>query len=147
MKNPSILFLSIICLIGISLGSSCNEPSTTSNNTEVFGDTLQLNYQETLLFPNDVALSFQSINDSRCPIDAVCFWQGVAEVGLNLSTQSGGTTDFIMSYLGLCEENCCSPEEVGNYKIELLEVLPYPDLSGIPVTIEDYTITIIVTEI
>jgi len=81
--------------------------------TEKQNDTIIIGYHQVYYdFENDFRLQFDSIlNDSRCPIGALCYWEGNAEVALTiivggcnhyspiLNTYRGFTTDTLIEQL------------------------------------------------
>lgn len=78
----------------------------------------------TIFSGDDTHLCFDSvISDSRCPANLVCIWQGMAEVQLTLIKHSN-THVFKLAL--------SSDTTLAGYKIELLELNPYP---GLPPTI------------
>ncbi len=74
------------------------------------GDTLDL--------PDGTVLEFvELVDDSRCPADATCIWQGQARLAFEHDGER-----FILTYL--------SPDEatvmLGAYGLQVLDVQPYP---------------------
>ena len=77
--------------------------------------------------------SISEINDSRCPIGAVCIWQGEAEVTIAFETPLIETI-VLSTYHNL-------KDTVMGYEIQLIDVTPYPEL-GKEIETEDYEVTL-----
>lgn len=81
-------------------------------------------------------LQLIGIEDSRCPKNANCVWQGAAVAHLAISAK--GLQDTINTCLGGCAQLGFTHEEPdaaffevnsNHYKLTLEKVLPYPDAS------------------
>jgi hypothetical protein len=70
--------------------------------------------------------------DSRCPVDVVCVWQGNAAVVLGLTMGSGPTVPFTVN-------TGVDPQSVvhGGYRVTLVGLLPAP-VSTSPIDRDDY---------
>lgn len=60
-------------------------------------------------------------NDSRCPVDVVCVWQGDAETEIGVAFGMGPTVPYVL-HTGLEPRSV----ELGLYRITLVEVRPTP---------------------
>ncbi len=78
------------------------------------------------------------INDSRCPSDVVCVWQGKADVKINVKSPVSGSLP-LNSYDQLVDT-------IGNYSFELKEISPYPGSTKV-IKPEDYTVTLKIVEL
>jgi hypothetical protein len=90
----------------------------------------------------DLAVSFVSVKeDSRCPSDVVCIWEGRVSILVNLMQVSSGSSvgQFTLS-LGGGE---VSTGSFGNYSIRLLDVQPYP-VSTKQISPSDYVAMLVV---
>lgn len=112
--------------------------NTPSNQYLALGNTLSIAYQDTLFnHKEDIWLSFDSlITDSRCPIGALCIWEGNAKVSLSfnsirfqLDTHPNFTTDTTLS----------------SFHIDLIDVQPYPHIDSL-YTDDQYSVEIRVTK-
>lgn len=84
---------------------------------------------------NDQSLKFSisEINDSRCPADVQCVWQGEALVAIKI-VSSPPSEITLSTYDNLVDT-------VGIYSMELVDVSPYP-LSTETLKDDDYTINL-----
>lgn len=140
--NNRFHFIILISLLGILFTSSCSD--NTSDNYE-FGTEITIQFGETINVGNEgLQFKLDSITEGRCPLDVVCVWEGVANVEFS-QILTGQTEAFNLNIRGLCEEDCGEDININNYNIELIELNPYPTSTN-PVTEEDYTAIITVTE-
>jgi hypothetical protein len=100
-------------------------------------EQFQLKYGQTAtLRGNSLSLKFSGVpEDSRCPIDVMCFWEGNAKVALELS----GTKLYLNTTL--------EPKEINHWgvKIVLKAVRPLR-MHRKEINLRDYTITLLVTK-
>lgn len=91
--------------------------------------------QSALIGSEDVLVTFVNVvEDSRCPSDVVCVWQGDVTVKLEVSFLGGESLEVELS----------DDQQVEDLVVDLLQVNPYP-VSGEP--IEHYTIELLVGKI
>jgi hypothetical protein len=111
-------------------------------STLPLNDTLEISNFETLYnYENKLILRMDSVlNDSRCPLNVECFWEGNAEVRF-LFTVDSIQTDFTLNTNGGMPFN--ADTVIGGYSIKLLELSPFPEDPGEILQIEyDSKITI-----
>jgi hypothetical protein len=82
------------------------------------GETARLNGGALLVTFRSVAA------DSRCPLDAVCVWEGDAAIRVEVVVPGAAATAHEL-------HTTLQPRavEVGGYRVELLELQPYPRAS------------------
>ena len=130
MRHFSTIILSIFLLAGL-LFSSCEHLgcdcycSEYDAEDQVLNDTIDLKYGQ--LYCNseqELRLSFDSISDSRCPIGAICVWEGNASVRLLI--KQGGDEDitFRLNTHGMYMTDTL----VNGLRYELIDLLPYPEI-------------------
>ncbi len=79
---------------------------------------------------DELVISVDSIQDSRCPINANCVWAGNAKVSFTAS--HNGSTQKASLCLGSCDQVTKTSDSVvlqfpnGQYEITLQKVDPYP---------------------
>lgn len=104
------------------------------------GQPFQLKVGETAVLPDSsAAVRFAGVpQDSRCPSDVVCVWEGDATVRLDLLTPH----DTSAVDLHTSPRNDWSRSAVvGNWSVELVEVAPHPR-AGQPIAQGDYVVTL-----
>ena len=132
MKLPSLLF------VGLMLGSSCDSPSSPSGVP--LGRPFELAPGASRQV-NGLRLGFERVaEDSRCPIDAICVWEGDAAAVVSLRSPSGESVSLDLHTGG------GRPRETSfaGYTVRLLALLPAPRSSdAIPPA--EYRATLVVT--
>lgn len=88
----------------------------------------------------DKSLKFTitEINDSRCPSDVVCIWQGEAIVKINVEAPVSGKLELSTFHN--------QADTLGNYSFRLIEVSPYP-ISTKAIKLEDYEVKLKIEEL
>jgi hypothetical protein len=137
MKKPILFFVSI--LIFNYCDDSINE---TNKNLFYFSDTLTIAYNQTYYNSEDnLSIQFfKLIGDSRCPEDVVCVWEGDAELQFKLTK----SIDDIYFSLHTASGLFSSDTTIWDYKIYLLNVIPYPNTT-VQNKVEDYKAVIKIT--
>ncbi len=102
------------------------------------------------LHPDNFQIGFQKvISDSRCPSDAVCVWEGIADTQIWL-LKSGADSIFInLSILGYVTKSSTSRHiavDTLGYRIKLLQLDPYPKTTPRPAPSE-YNAMILVSKL
>ncbi|MCF6331820.1 MAG: hypothetical protein L3J11_00935 [Draconibacterium sp.] len=87
---------------------------------------------------NSLKFSITEINDSRCPSDVICVWQGEADVKIEFELPQTGFV-VLSTYDNLIDT-------FGTYSFELIDVLPYP-ISTKTIKLEDYDVTLKIKEL
>jgi len=93
-----------------------------------------------VIFENeDIIIELLNVEDSRCPLEVTCVWEGDAAVFLSITGQDD-TAEFTLN----SNPNATNSQvEVvySNYTIKLLDVSPYPK-STTPVGLDEYVISL-----
>jgi len=92
---------------------------------------------------NAVQVRFNRVlDDSRCPIDAICVWAGRAEVEVTFTQPGSVLTDTLMlgDFSGTTKTDLAS---FGAYSVRLLEVSP-DALAGVTIPQENYAVKLVV---
>ncbi len=132
MKNSILLFI-----LTLFIFVSCNEETSSDSFKIGFENEFQygiLNQSH----DNSIKLSITEINDSRCPSDVVCVWQGEAIVKIEIELPQKGTIS-LSTYDNLIDT-------FANYSFELIDVSPYPISTEI-IELNDYNVTLKVEEL
>ncbi|RAI89973.1 hypothetical protein [Algoriphagus yeomjeoni] len=78
--------------------------------------------------PKNISLTLLDVQDSRCPANAVCIWEGMIVVEGKL-TVNGKDIDLQLS----TNENVSAyPNQfsTSDYTVKLIDAIPYPDLNN-----------------
>ncbi|MBU2100602.1 hypothetical protein KKG83_02235 [Candidatus Micrarchaeota archaeon] len=95
--------------------------------------------QTAVIGEKDIEITFLDVlEDSRCPEDVVCVWEGQVKVELSVSEKENEPESFILTKKRDFDE--LGVKHFGGFTVELVKVVPYPNT-----TIEkgDYIITLI----
>jgi hypothetical protein len=93
---------------------------------------------------SDISVTFLNVTeDSRCPADVVCVWEGQVTAMVGLTENSTDLGRFNLT-LGGGGNASMAEQTVGLYTIRLTEVQPYP-LSSQPTLPSDYNATFVLT--
>ena len=132
MKNSILLFI-----LTLFIFVSCNDETSSDSFKIGFENEFQygiLNQSN----DNSLKLSITEINDSRCPSDVVCVWQGEAIVKIEIELPQKGTIS-LSTYDNLIDT-------FANYSFELIDVSPYP-ISTETIELNDYNVIMEIKEL
>ncbi|MCK9486181.1 MAG: hypothetical protein M0R73_05675 [Dehalococcoidia bacterium] len=128
----SVLALAFVSFVTPLRGAT----GVTPVQAGAWGQALVIDFGSEVTLPDGAVLGFvEVVEDSRCPADAMCAWQGRAVLAFTLDGER-----FEVEYLG--EEQRV---EVAGVRIPLRDVQPYP-LASQPADAEDYEVTLVVSE-
>ena len=112
-----------------------------------FGETshaldfpIALKMGETAKIDSELEMTLLDIEDSRCPSDVTCIWQGTVTAKINLEK---GTQDLGVYNISLDRGENEKTFDV--YYIKLTNAEPYP-ISTEPLELADYTLTFVISE-
>lgn len=114
----SVLFLSLIIISGCS--DNPVAPNVTLNND------FNIKYGESVYIPEEnISITFEEVvEDSRCPLGVMCFWEGTAEIKLMIRQRNEELIDTVQTYL---PQKIISIGEINNsYLFQVKKVEPYP---------------------
>lgn len=134
MKNLKILIVLLISIIAIG---SCSKEDFVQKMEVRVADPfeLKINHVATI---NDTDLEIKVIDvleDSRCPIGAVCAWEGQVKLEVEITLNNHTTTKEMVARLGKD-----IPTQVGEYNISVPQVTPDRQIDE-GIELIDYTFT------
>ena len=116
------------CSSGGSVPTETGDPSPSAR-------TLSVGVGETASVPgSDVTITFRSVTeDSRCPLDVTCVWEGNGRVALTLSSADGSEDAELNTTV--------QPRRIdfAGMRVVLASLAPYP--AGEPIDPDDYVAT------
>ena len=126
-----IIFSTLVLLIAFT---SCDK---TLEQKEYKFPFIELNQcADTTIEGQTIQFCFDSVYDSRCPLNMECFWAGEATVKLSLRIGTSQKQSFKLSTLN-SSPAFKNDTTISGYKIKLLSVSPYPgDKSNSPYKVE-----------
>jgi len=127
------IFLTILLSVNACNDKSGNKGGTTTETPDdktSLGDTIQLYYQQSAQIDASTSISFSNLKDSRCPQGLNCVQAGQAVVTIKMEQKGAEPITGELTAKGLCygDDNACgSLKRIGDYKIRLFNVYPYPE--------------------
>ena len=147
MRHHTIISLPIL-LLSILIFSACekNQCNCFCSDYEakelILNDTVDLKFSRLYCNPEyEIRLSIDSISDSRCPIGAMCFWEGNASVKFVIADKWDSVDTFRLNTFG----SYLSDTLVGGLRYELVDLLPYPEI-GKDHSLDDYTLQVLISD-
>ena len=137
------LLVALFSALLIISTSSCNKTGVAKNpvtTTVDLNECIQrgsANSSATLCFE-------EVIGDSRCPAEAVCVWAGTAIAKFRLTTNG---QEHILNLATMAWHVYPKSIEVDGYRVELVDVKPYPGTIPFPVPIHDVKAEVIFTKL
>jgi hypothetical protein len=124
------------CMVLAACG---NEVGTPSGDTIPLGREFTLAVGESALVDDDVRITLKSVtDDSRCPVDVTCVWEGDAKVSVEVLTPSPRAEHELHTSSRFDRE-----VRHGAYRITLVRLDPAPRSSA-PPSARDYRATLLV---
>lgn len=120
------IFLSVF--FALLIFTSCNKDE--QEKTLVLEEKFQID-QAFVSSDNSLKFTITEINDSRCPSDVVCIWQGEAVVKIAVLAPLSGNLELSTFHNPI--------DTLGNYIFEIIEVTPYP-VSTETIELNDYNV-------
>jgi len=103
-------------------------------------EPFEIKVGNSLVLPDGILITILSVEDSRCPADVLCVWQGEAKVSINVKRASQD-----LGNLTLTSTTGQEIQSLDGYSIKLVEVQPYPYSSKV-ILQSDYVVTLTISE-
>ncbi len=138
MKRLAVAALAVAVLMSGALHAQAQDVPAQ------LGEPFELAFGEQARFASEnVVVAFSDVvQDSRCPSDVVCIWEGQATIGVLV--QVGGINPKVLSLTIGADESPSAA--VGQYMVRLVSLEPYPQ-SSVQTEIKDYVATLVVTKV
>jgi len=138
-----ILVIAVVAIVAASCSKDDPSINTVSPATEPL--EVELSFGESVQLSNGLVVSFEDVtHDSRCPSDAICFWPGMSQMMIKVTTTGNDPVDIFPAKINGDEHS--SKQLAGfafGFRIELVGISPYPATSQIPQK-EDYVINLLI---
>lgn len=110
-----------------ALLTACEKESKVEKTNEPDTKTVELNNcSEKTANDSTPEICFTELNDSRCPLNATCPWDGIAIAKFSL--KANGTEHQLTLATVKIAGYPSNDTTVAGYKVKLVEVKPYPGL-------------------
>jgi len=103
-------------------------------------EPFEIKVGNSLVIPDGILITILNVEDSRCPADVLCVWQGEAKVLINVKKASQYLGNFTLTSTAGQET-----QSFDGYSIKLVEVQPYP-YSSKEIMPSDYAVTLAVSK-
>ncbi|MNK25794.1 hypothetical protein D3C87_441220 [compost metagenome] len=117
-----------LCLLPLLLlMSNCKTQSQQTGTTVSTNNTITINHQKQVKIPNSkISLKFNDvIEDSRCPVDVTCVWEGIAVVEME-ATSGTEKANFKIGTRDFLQNNIVNSFSFSGYKFSLESLKPQP---------------------
>ena len=121
----------ILSFLLLGLFSSCSK----SDCDEGFTETKFKVNKEYCLKDNE-SITIKNVQDSRCPSDVICVWEGEVNLSLSLKKESGNV-DFDLVFKN--DDTAQEFDDQNGYKFTIRNITPYP-VSTVQTDLDDYVI-------
>lgn len=117
-----MLCLAVVC-------SACQKQAL--NDTLKIGELTELKVSVPALNnTNDLSLTVEKIDDSRCPVGVDCIWEGTATVSFKLVTKQGVYNFNLDTNL---KPMFVQDTLIEQFRYQLVDVKPYPNINNLNV--------------
>ena len=144
-KNAVIpsTFLMILVLLTTCENRNCDCLCSAYESEQVqINDTLRLKYNEIYCNPEyEFLIGFDSLADNRCPLGAVCIWEGNAGITITLKSRYHVYSSFRLN----THSRFLTDTLVDGLRFELIDVLPYPEINK-DYSPEDYQLLLYISD-
>ncbi len=141
MKRILLPAIAVLALAAIK----CSDDSISSKDKITYDDTITLRAGQSVLYmPDSLGIKFEALlSEGRCPIGAECFWEGMAEIQIQI-TKPGFRTLNVP--LGISGSGQPYPAMALGYQFSLIGLTPYPDVLQPPIPFSKYKATIFIED-
>lgn len=137
MNTPYVIF-TISCIIALVTVPHVLV-NAENHGPNVLLNQFQLRPNQTASEPNNIDVKFLNVtDDSRCPSDVTCIWQGKSTITVNVVKNGQNVGNFSLTS-GLGDKNTTVQISAG-YFLQLTKIEPYPK-SGTTISLSDYVAT------
>lgn len=136
--NVSNIIFTIFCITALVTMSPCVS-AFANNGPNIVLNQFQLRPTQTASEPNNIDVKFLNVtDDSRCPSDVTCIWQGKTTVIVNVVKSGQNIGNFSLTS-GLGDKNA-TVKILDRYFLHITKIEPYPK-SGTTISLSDYIAT------
>ena len=142
-KTALILSISLVMI----LISSSAERSSLGMDPETIpkrlNEQFQLQLHEPAIIIDGPEISILNIEDSRCPSDVTCVWEGEVKISVYVVKDKNPLGNFTLT--SRAGDKNMATQTVDGYSIRVIEVNPYP-VSTKQIPLSDYVVTLVVSK-
>ena len=130
VKTIALLFIALV--IALVIAPACNvlQENNADDVVITLGEPFRLYVGETGRMGNVLQVTFESlVEDSRCPLDTTCIWEGEIAAAFRVTTNSESRAVPFKGFLGQDSDDVLQAW-VGQYNIAIEQIRPYPRLNA-----------------
>lgn len=101
----------------------------------------QKNTEPVISDQDDLTIRLLEVEDTRCPEDAMCAWEGNATVMMR-GEHNGNVEDFTLNIYG--SDEYPNKIDLWEFEITLNDLTPYPKTANDEVKLKDYDVSLTV---
>jgi len=115
--------------------SNCKTKTATAQAENQTGNTISIELGKTKTIPGSkLSLQFKEVvEESRCPVDVTCVWEGIAIVDI-AATSGSEKADLQIATRDFEQKNVKKSASFAGYRVTLVELKPQPGAKEEPVT-------------
>ena len=139
---PVLFLLTGLFITGCELFQGNRYCSDYGAEDLTLNETVDFKYSE--LYCNskyEFRLSFDSLSDSRCPIGALCIWEGTARVKLHVQQYGKNIVSFWLN----THNSLLNDTIVNGLHFEFIDLLPYPEVD-VDYSLDDYILQLKISD-
>jgi hypothetical protein len=103
--------------------------------------TIALKWHEIRTFEEaKLEVRFENVTDSRCPMNALCIWEGDGVASFKLTDLSTGATQTLELHTN--QSVGSDSVKLAGITVRMLELNPFPGTPNMPKLPESYTVTL-----
>lgn len=122
--------LALVPLVVLLAAAGCNGSKTAApadaSTTVAVDEPFRLSLGESVEIEGQVLRFVDVVEDSRCPTDVACVWEGRAKVQLAATLEGEDTRQVLTLPYGSMSEEESASWTIGELTVTLLDVLPHP---------------------
>ncbi|MFX0123604.1 MAG: hypothetical protein ACFFAE_08165 [Candidatus Hodarchaeota archaeon] len=123
--NSKVIIVALISIFTIVIGTTIAYlmlPQTTEANSAEINTEISLHIGESVIIKDHgIKLKFVDVlEDSRCPSDVECVWEGTVSLMINIQHNSQALGNFILNSSNLYKTSFLG------YYVKFIELEPYP---------------------
>jgi hypothetical protein len=123
------MLLSSLCLLLLA-GCAASRPAPKSDDY-LFGESITMSAGKIAMIGKKVTVSFGDVvEDSRCPTQVTCVWQGVAKVKFGVIIIQDGAGIAQRDVILATTPESARVASINGYRIELIDVTPWPETAA-----------------
>ena len=143
MKTTVILSISLVMILILQ----SMEKSSLGMGPEVYpkklNEQFQLHLHDLAIISGGPEISILNIEDSRCPSDVTCVWEGEVKISVYVVKDKNPLGNFTLT--SRAGDKNMATQTFDGYSIQVIEVNPYP-VSTKQIPLSDYVVTLVVSK-